>query len=201
MEITAAMVKELRDKTNAGMMDCKQALKDCDGDMEKSIDFLRQKGLATALKRAGRTASEGQVHSYIHGNGKLGVLIEVNSETDFVAKTDQFNEMVHNLAMHIAAANPVCLDRESLPEDVLSREKEIYHAQAVDTGKPENIVEKIVSGKIEKYFGEVCLMEQAYVKDPDKKIADLINETVASLGENIVIRRFMRYQLGEESQE
>ena len=200
MEVTVALIKELREKTSAGMMDCKQALKESDGDLEKAVIFLRQKGLATAEKRSGRDTSEGRVHSYIHGNGKLGVLVEVNCETDFVAKTDQFGEFVHNLAMHIAAASPLCVEREQLPEDVLNKEKEIYKGQALDTGKPEHIIEKIVDGKIEKYFGEVCLMEQAFVKDPDKKIKDILNELVASMGENININRFVRFGLGEASE-
>lgn len=201
MQITAKMVKELRDKTNAGMMDCKQALAECGGDTEKAVDFLRQKGLLTARKRAGRSTSEGIVHSYIHAGGKLGAIVEVNCETDFVAKNDQFQEFVHNLAMHIAAAGPICLDKDSLPESVLNKEKEIYKAQALDMGKPEKIVGKIVEGKLKKFYSEVCLLEQAYVKDTDLSVKDLLNETIAKIGENINIRRFTRFQVGEDLEE
>lgn len=198
MEISAKMVKDLRDKTNAGMMDCKQALKETNGDMDKAVDFLRQKGLMTARKRAGRVTSEGLVHAYIHGNGKLGVLVEVNCETDFVAKNEQFAEFVHNVAMHVAASNPVCLDAEGVPPELLEREKAVLRAQAEDTGKPAAVIEKIVEGRMKKFHSEVCLLDQPYVKDPDKTIRDLLNETVAAIGENIHIRRFARFQLGEE---
>ena len=201
MEITAKMVKELRDKTNAGMMDCKQALTACAGDMGKAIDFLRQKGLMTARKRAGRSTQEGLVHSYIHAGGRIGVLIEVNCETDFVAKTEQFEEFVHNLAMHVAAANPLCVDKESLPESVLEKERGIYRAQALEMGKPEKVVDKIIEGKIKKFYSEVCLLEQPYIKDTDVTVGDLLNETVGKIGENIQIRRFVRYQVGEEIEE
>ena len=179
-------------------MDCKEALKAADGDMEKAVDHLRKKGLATAQKRAGRTTSQGQVGSYIHAGGKIGVMVEINCETDFVGRTEQFGELVHNLAMHIAAANPICVRREELPAELLEKEKEIYRAQAKESGKPEKVVEKMVEGKMEKYFRESCLMEQAYVKNPDITIADLLNEKLAQIGENITIRRFTRYQLGEE---
>ncbi len=179
-------------------MDCKEALKAADGDMEKAVDHLRKKGLATAQKRAGRTTSQGQVGSYIHAGGKIGVMVEINCETDFVGRTEQFGELVHNLAMHIAAANPICVRREELPAELLEKEKEIYRAQAKESGKPEKVVEKMVEGKMEKYFKESCLMEQAYVKNPDITIADLLNEKLAQIGENITIRRFARYQLGEE---
>lgn len=198
MNITSEMVKALREKTQAGMMDCKEALKASDGDMDKAVEYLRKKGLATAQKRAGRTTSQGQVGSYIHAGGKIGVLVEVNCETDFVARTEQFSELVHNLAMHIAAANPVCIRREEFPPELLQKEREIYLAQARETGKPEKVLEKIVEGKLEKYFKETCLMEQAYVKNPDITIADLLNETIAQIGESITIRRFVRFQLGEE---
>lgn len=198
MNITSEMVKTLREKTQAGMMDCKEALKASDGDMEKAVEYLRKKGLATAQKRAGRTTSQGQVGSYIHAGGKIGVLVEVNCETDFVARTDPFGELVHNLAMHIAAANPICVRREEFPADLLQKEREIYLAQAKETGKPEKVLEKIVEGKLEKYFKETCLMEQAYVKNPDITIADLLNEKIAQIGESISIRRFVRFQLGEE---
>ncbi|BEQ16242.1 translation elongation factor Ts [Desulfoferula mesophila] len=199
MSISAAMVKELRDKTNAGMMDCKKALTECEGDMEKSIDWLRQKGLSVAAKRAGRVASEGQVASYIHAGGKLGVMVEVNCETDFTGKTDEFSAFARDLAMHIAASNPICVNEEDLPADVLEREREIYKAQALEQGKPENIVDKIIEGKLKKFAAESCLMNQPFVKDTDKTIADLVNELRAQTGENVQIRRFARFVLGEES--
>ena len=196
MKITAQMVKELRDKTNAGMMDCKKALGETGGDMEKAVDFLRQKGLAVAAKRADRATSEGVIQTYIHAGGKLGVMVEVGCETDFVAKTDSFIEFARDIAMHIAAANPVSIKREDVPEEMIGREKEIYKKQALDSGKPENIVDKIVEGKINKFFSEVSLMEQKFVKDPDKSIQDLMNELIASLGENISVKRFSRFQVG-----
>ena len=196
MKITAQMVKELRDKTNAGMMDCKKALGETEGDMEKAVDHLRQKGLAVAAKRADRATSEGVVECYIHAGGKLGVMVEVGCETDFVAKTDGFKEFAKDIAMHIAAVNPVSIDRNEVPAEMVEREKEIYTAQALDSGKPENIVEKIVTGKIEKYLSEICLMEQKYVKNPDLSIQDLLNELVAKMGENISIKRFARFQIG-----
>ncbi|MBU1155919.1 MAG: translation elongation factor Ts [Proteobacteria bacterium] len=199
MSITAAMVKELRDKTNAGMMDCKKALTEADGDMEKAIDWLRQKGLSVAAKRAGRVASEGQVASYIHAGGKLGVMVEVNCETDFTGKTDEFGTFAKDLAMHIAASNPLCVNEEDLPPEVLEREREIYKAQALDQGKPEKIMDKIIEGKLKKFAAESCLMNQPFVKDTDKTIADLVNELRAQTGENIQIRRFARFVLGEES--
>ncbi|MBU4565036.1 MAG: translation elongation factor Ts [Desulfarculus sp.] len=199
MSITAAMVKELRDKTNAGMMDCKKALTEADGDMEKAIDWLRQKGLSVAAKRAGRVASEGQVASYIHAGGKLGVMVEVNCETDFTGKTDEFGTFAKDLAMHIAASNPLCVNEEDLPPEVLEREREIYKAQALDQGKPEKIMDKIIEGKLKKFAAESCLMNQPFVKDTDKTIADLVNELRAQTGENVQIRRFARFVLGEES--
>jgi elongation factor Ts len=192
------MVKALREKTQVGMMDCKEALKAADGDMGKAIDYLRKKGLATAQKRAGRTTSQGQIGCYIHGIGKIGVMVEVNCETDFVGRTEQFSELVHNLAMHIAASNPICVHREEMPAEVLEKEREIYRAQAKESGKPDKVIEKIAEGKVEKFFKESCLMEQAYVKNPDITITDLINEKIAQIGESITIRRFARYQLGEE---
>jgi elongation factor Ts len=195
--ITAAMVKELRERTGAGMMDCKNALVAMDGDMEKAIDELRTKGLAKAAKKASRVASEGMVISYIHGGGRIGVLVEVNCETDFVAKTDQFKELAHNIAMQIAAANPDYVIREEVPESVINHEKEILKAQALEEGKPEKVIEKMVEGRIEKYFKEHCLMEQQYIKDPDKNVKDLLHETIAKIGENINIRRFARYEVGE----
>ena len=198
MKITTQMVKELRDKTSAGMMDCKKALSETDGDMEKAVALLRKKGLAVAAKRAGRATSEGVVETYIHAGGKLGVMIELNCETDFVAKTDQFRELARDLAMHIAAANPVSIDRENVPADVLAREKDIYVQQALESGKPENIVDKIVSGKIDKFLSEICLLEQKYVKNPDLSVQDLLTDCVGKMGENISVRRFARFQIGVE---
>lgn len=198
MEITAEQVKELREKTGVGIMDCKKALKETDGDLEKAVDYLRKKGIATAQKRGGRATSEGQVASYIHAGGKIGVLVEVNCETDFSGKTDDFTEFARNLAMHIAATNPISVDRESVPEDVINRERDIYRTQALESGKPEKIVDKIIDGKMNKFFAEACLLEQPFVKNPDITIQDLLNEMIAKTGENIVIRRFARYQLGEE---
>ncbi len=196
MEITAEKVKELRDKTNAGMMDCKKALKETSGDLEKAIVYLREKGLAVARKRADRAASEGVIQSYIHTGGRLGVMLEVNCETDFVAKTPEFNEFAKNLAMQIAAANPVAIGREDLDAEIVEKEKGILMAQARESGKPENVLEKMVEGRLKKFFGEVCLLEQAYVKNPDLTIQDYLNEIRAKTGENIIIRRFTRYQLG-----
>ena len=197
MEITSAMVKELRERTGAGMMDCKNALVECGGDMDKAIDLLREKGLAAAAKKAGRIAAEGIVDSYIHMGGRIGVLVEVNCETDFVAKTDNFKTLVHDIAMHIAAANPQFLQREEVPTEALDKEKEVLRVQALNEGKPEKIVDKMVEGRIEKYYKEVCLMEQPYVKDPDKTIKDLIGEATVAIGEKISIRRFTRYERGE----
>ena len=196
-EITAALVKELRERTGAGMMDCKKALSATDGDLEKAIDFLREKGLAAAAKKAGRVAAEGLVEAYIHGGGRIGVLVEVNCETDFVAKTDAFKELVKDIAMNIAATNPSYLKREEVPTAELEHEQAVLAEQARNEGKPEKIIEKMVAVRIEKYYKEVCLMEQPFVKDPDKTISDLITESIAKIGENISIRRFTRYQLGE----
>ncbi|MBW2566131.1 MAG: translation elongation factor Ts [Deltaproteobacteria bacterium] len=192
------MIKELRSRTHAGVMDCKEALQEASGDTEKAVDFLRKKGLATALKRAGRETSEGLIHSYIHTGGKIGVLVEVNCETDFVAKNDEFSTFVKNLAMHIAAARPLGLRREDIPEKVVQREEDVYRAQAIETGKPEKILDKIVQGKMEKFFKESSLLDQQYVRDPDITIQDLIHDMVAKSGENISVRRFVRYQLGGE---
>jgi elongation factor Ts len=190
------MVKELRDKTNAGMMDCKKALSETVGDMEKAIDLLRQKGLAVAAKRAGRETKEGLVEAYIHAGGKLGVMVEVGCETDFVAKTDDFKGFVKDIAMHIAAVNPIAVSREEVPAEILQREKDIYINQALESGKPQQIVEKMVSGKVEKYLAEICLLEQKFVKNPDLSIQDLLNELVAKMGENISIKQFARFQIG-----
>lgn len=197
MAITAQMVKELREKTGAGMMDCKKALTESDGDMEKATDFLRQKGLATAQKRGERAIKMGQVGSYIHAGGKIGVLVEVNCETDFVGRTEEYTQFVKDIAMHIAAA-PVAVARESIPEDVVEREKEIYKAQALEEGKPEKILDRIIEGKLKKFYAENVLLEQAYVKDPDMTVADYLHQTIAKTGENMEIRRFSRFVLGEE---
>lgn len=199
MAISAKMVSELRAKTNVGMMDCKKALEETDGNMEKAIEVLRKRGIAKAESRAGREAKEGAIFSYIHAGGKLGVMLEVNSETDFVARTDEFQEFCKDVAMHIAAAGPLVVNREDLDQAVLEKEKEIYREQALGEGKPEQVVEKIVQGRVEKYYQEVALMEQAFVKDPDKTVKDLLAELVAKCGENVTLRRFVRFVLGEES--
>ncbi|NLC12162.1 MAG: translation elongation factor Ts [Firmicutes bacterium] len=198
--ISAAMVKELREATGAGMMDCKNALVEANGDKEKALTILREKGLAKAAKKASRVASSGVVDSYIHMGGKVGVLVEVNCETDFVAKTADFQELVRDICLHITATNPLYLKREDVPEDVIEKEKDILRKQALREGKPEKVVEKIVSGRIEKFYKENCLLEQPFIKDEDKTISDLLNEKIAKLGENIVIRRFVRFQLGEEAE-
>jgi elongation factor Ts len=198
MNITSQMVKDLRDKTAAGMMDCKKALTETDGDMEKAVDLLRLKGLAVAAKRAGRATSEGVIETYIHAGGKLGVMVELGCETDFVAKTDTFREFARDIAMHIAASSPVAITREDVPEEVLVREKEIYIQQAIESGKPANIAEKMVVGKVEKFLAEICLLEQKYVKNPDLTVQDLLNEVVGKMGENISIKRFARFQVGVE---
>ncbi len=198
MTITTKMVKDLRDKTQAGMMDCKKALENTDGDMEKAIDFLRQKGLAVAAKRANRATSEGVVATYIHAGGKLGVMVELGCETDFVAKNEDFREFAKDIAMHIAAANPISISRDDVPEAVVAREKDIFIQQALESGKPQAIVEKMVTGKIEKFLAEVALLEQNYVKNPDLTIQDMLNELVGKMGENISIKRFARFQVGVE---
>jgi len=197
LEITSGMVKELRDRTNAGMMDCKKALKDAGGDMEKAVDLLRQKGLAKAMKRAGREATDGLVHAYIHSGGKIGVLVEVNCETDFAAKSDDFGEFVRNVALQIAATNPLGINPEDIPQDMVERERAIYMAQAQQSGKPQSILEKMVDGKMRKFYEENALMRQRYIRDPDKSIQDYLNELTAKVGEKIGVRRFCRYQLGE----
>lgn len=195
--IDAKQVKELRERTGSGMMDCKKALTETDGNIDKAIEYLREKGLSAAAKKAGRIATEGLIESYIHGGGRIGVLLEVNCETDFVAKTDDFKELCKDIAMHIAAAKPEFLSKEEIPASVIEKEKEILTAQALNEGKPEKVVEKMVEGRIQKYYKDVCLLEQPFVKDPDKTITGLINEKVASIGEKISIRRFVRYELGE----
>jgi elongation factor Ts len=197
MMVTAAMVKELRERTGAGMLDCKKALEKTDGDIEKAIDLLREKGLAAAAKKAGRITAEGMVGSYIHMGGRIGVLIEVNCETDFVAKTEGFKDFVKNMAMQVAASKPLYVSRDEVPGDVLEKEKQILRQQAINEGKPENIVDKIVEGRIEKFFKETCLLEQPYIRDPEVSVQQVLTETIAKIGENISIRRFARYEMGE----
>ena len=198
MKITSKLVKELRDRTGVGMMDCKKALVETSGDVEKAIKYLREKGLSAAAKRAGRETKEGSIFSYIHPGAKLGVLVEVDCETDFVARTDDFQELGKNLAMQVAASSPLTVNREELPEDVIEREREIFKAQALSSGKPENVVDKIVEGKLEKFYHEICLLEQPFVKNDKETVEDLLKATIAKLGENIVIKRFTRFQLGED---
>jgi elongation factor Ts len=195
-EVNPALVKQLREKTNAGMMDCKNALVESDGDLEKAEDLLRKKGIASASKKASRSAKEGIVASYIHLQGKVGVLVEVNCETDFVAKNDIFREFVKDITLHIAAAHPIYVSRDQVSPSLVEREREIYRAQV--KGKPANVVEKIVDGKLDKFFGSVCLLDQAFIKNPDQSIRDLVSAKIAELGENIVIRRFTRYAVGED---
>ncbi|BBA70417.1 translation elongation factor Ts [Geobacter sulfurreducens] len=197
MSITAAQVNELRKITGAGLMDCKKALTETNGDLEQAVDYLRKKGLAAASKKAGRAATEGAVGSYIHAGGKIGVLVEVNCETDFVARNDNFQAFVKDIAMHIAAASPQYVRREEVPAELLEREKEIYRAKARETGKPENIIEKIIEGQVNKFYAEICLMEQNFVKDPDKTVQQFLNEAISSIGENMSVRRFARFVLGE----
>jgi len=197
MEITAAMVKELRERTQAGMMDCKNALIECKGNMDKAIEYLREKGLAANAKKAGRIAAEGLVDSYIHMGGKIGVLLEVNCETDFVAKTDAFKDLCHDLTLQIAASNPLYISKADVPAEDLEKEREILRAQALNEGKPEKIVERMVEGRIEKYYKEVCLLEQPFVKNPDITVQALVNETALASGEKISVRRFTRYERGE----
>ena len=197
MEVSASMVKDLREKTGAGMMDCKKALAESGGNFEKAVDYLRQKGLATAAKRAGRVASDGQLGSYIHAGGKIGVIVEINCETDFVAKTDDFRAFAKDIAMHIAASNPLYVRREDVTPDILERERAIYRAQAQDAKKPEKVMEKIVEGKVEKFYSEVCLLEQPFIKDQNITIQDLMNTLIGKLGEKVDVRRFCRFQVGE----
>jgi elongation factor Ts len=197
MEITAAMVKELRDKTGLGMMDCKKALQESNGELEKAVDYLRKKGTLKAAKREGRATSEGKIGSYIHTNGKIGVLVELKCESDFVAKTDQFGVLLKDLCMHVAASAPRWISVEDVPQEVLDKEKDIYMTQAKEAGKPEKMLEKIAEGKLKKFYSEECLLEQGFVKEPDKTVSDLIKEYIAQLGENITVGRFVRFQLGE----
>jgi len=198
VEITASVVKTLRDKTNAGMMDCKEALQASDGDFDKAIEYLRKKGMSAATKRSSRAAKEGVVASYIHMEGKIGVMVEVNCETDFVAKTEAFRTMARDIAMHIAALNPTYVKSDDVPEDVLARERAIYRDQSLAEGKPEKIIDKISEGKLRKFYEEVCLLNQKFVKDTDITIETLVKNTIANTGENIIVKRFARYQLGEE---
>ena len=197
MSINAKLVKTLRDKTGAGMMDCKRALVETAGDLEKAVDHLRKSGIAKAEKKGARETMEGLVYSYIHAGGRLGVLVELNCETDFVANTDGFTELAHNLAMQIAATNPIALDRDSIDDNVVAREKDIFTEQAKSQGKPDNIIERMVEGRINKFYQESCLMDQTYIKDQDKKIRDLFTETISTLGENISINRYIRFAIGE----
>jgi elongation factor Ts len=197
MEVSANSVKELREKTGAGFMDCKKALAETAGDIEKAVDYLRKKGVAAAAKKASRAVSDGAVGAYVHPGGKIGVLLEINCETDFVARNTEFQTVLKDVAMQIAAANPRYVRREEIPEEELEREKAIYRQQAQESGKPEAIVEKIVEGKMDRFYAETCLLEQPFIKDPDRKVLDLINGAIARLGENIQVRRFARYQLGE----
>lgn len=196
-DITAQMVKELREKTNAGMMDCKKALVETGGDFDKAVNYLREKGIAKAAGKSGRATKEGIIASYIHAGSKLGVMVEINCETDFVARTDDFKVFAKDIAMHVAASAPLAVAREDIDEETVNNEREIYRQQAINEGKPEKIIDKIVDGKLDKYYSEACLLEQPFVKDNDKTVNDLINETIARLGENISIRRFVRFHLGE----
>ncbi|HHW22482.1 MAG TPA: translation elongation factor Ts [Clostridiaceae bacterium] len=197
MEITASMVKDLRERTGAGMMDCKKALMETNGDMEKAIEYLREKGIAKAAKKSGRLASEGIVDAYIHGGGRIGVLVEVNIETDFAAKNEEFRSFVKDVAMQIAAMSPQYVKREDVPAEVIEKEKEILKAQAINEGKPAHIAEKMVAGRIEKFYNEVCLLEQPFIKDNDKTVEQVLKEKIATIGENINIRRFVRFEMGE----
>jgi elongation factor Ts len=197
MEVSAAAVKNLREKTGAGMMDCKKALAESGGDLDKAVDYLRQKGLAAATKKASRAASDGAIGAYVHPGGKIGVLVELNCETDFVARTAEFQNLLKDIAMQIAAANPRYIRPEEVPSRHLENEKEIYRRQALESGKPEKVVEKIVDGKIDRFYSEVCLLEQSFIKNPDQKVSDILTEAIARLGENIQVKRFSRYQLGE----
>jgi elongation factor Ts len=199
LAVSTELIKELRERTGVGIMDCKKALIECNGDIEKAIEYLRKKGIATAQKRGARETKEGQIHAYIHPGGKIGVLVEVNCETDFTARTEDFKNFVKDIAMQIAAQNPIAVKREDIPPEVVEKEKEIYASQAREEGKPEKVIERIVEGKLKRFFSEACLLEQPFIKNPDITVKDLLNELIAKTGENIVIRRFVRYQLGEES--
>ena len=197
MELNAAVVKELREKTGAGFMDCKKALAETGGNLDKAVDYLRQKGLAAAAKKADRVAADGAVGAYVHPGGKIGVLVEINCQTDFVARTTEFQTLLKDVAMQIAAASPLYVKREEVPGDEIEKEREIYHRQALESGKSEKVIEKIVEGKMERFYSEVCLVEQAFIKDPDRKVSDIINDAITRMGEKIEVRRFARYHLGE----
>ena len=197
MEVNASTVKELREKTGAGVMDCKKALAECSGNLEKAVDYLRQKGLAAAAKKMSRVAAEGLVGASIHAGGKIGVMIELNCETDFVARTPEYQALLKDIAMQVAAASPRYVRREDVPAEEVERERAIYRSQVLEQGKPEKIVDKIVEGKLDRFYSEICLVEQAFIKDPDKKVGDLLQDAVSRMGENIQVRRFMRYQVGE----
>lgn len=197
MELNATVVKELREKTGAGFMDCKKALAETGGNLEKAVDYLRQKGLAAAAKKADRVAADGAVGAYVHPGGKIGVLVEINCQTDFVARTTEFQTLLKDMAMQIAAASPRYVKREEVPGDEIAKEREIYYRQALESGKPEKVIEKIVEGKMERFYSEVCLLEQAFIKDPDRKVSDIINDAITRMGEKIEVRRFARYHLGE----
>jgi len=196
LTISTSLIKELREKTGVGIMDCKVALKECSGDINNAVDYLRKKGIATAKKREGRITTQGQVQSYIHSGGTIGVLLEVNCETDFTGKTDDFSDFVKDVAIQIAATNPISVSRDAIPEHILDKEKDIYATQARESGKPDKIIDKIVDGKLKKFYSDSCLLEQAFVKNPDVSIQDILNELIAKTGENILIRRFVRFQLG-----
>jgi elongation factor Ts len=200
MEVNATVVRELRERTGAGIMDCKKALAESGGNLEKAVDYLRQKGLAAAARKVDRVAADGAVGAYVHPGGKIGVLVEINCETDFVARTAEFQALLKDMAMQVAAANPRYIRREEVSADELEKEKSIYRQQALESGKPERVVEKIVEGKMERFYSEVCLLEQAFIKDPDRKVSDIIHDAVGRLGENIQVRRFARYHLGEGAQ-
>ncbi|HEY6199044.1 MAG TPA: translation elongation factor Ts [Candidatus Binatia bacterium] len=197
MEVNASTVKELREKTGAGVMDCKKALAECAGNLEKAVDYLRQKGLAAAAKKMSRVAAEGLVGAYIHAGGKIGVMVELNCETDFVARTPEYQALLKDIAMQVAAASPRYVRREDVPPEEIERERAIYRTQVLEQGKPEKIIDKIVEGKLDRFYSEICLIEQAFIKDPDRKVGDLLRDAVARMGENIQVRRFMRYQVGE----
>ena len=197
MELNATVVKELREKTGAGFMDCKKALAESGGNLEKAVDYLRQKGLAAAAKKADRVAADGAVGAYVHPGGKIGVLVEINCQTDFVARTTEFQTLLKDMAMQVAAASPRYVKREEVHGDEIVREREIYHRQALESGKTENVIEKIVEGKMERFYSEICLVEQAFIKDPDRKVSDIINDAITRMGEKIEVRRFARYHLGE----
>jgi elongation factor Ts len=197
MELNATVVKELREKTGAGFMDCKKALAETGGNLQKAVDYLRQKGLAAAAKKADRVAADGAVGAYVHPGGKIGVLVEINCQTDFVARTTEFQTLLKDMAMQIAAASPHYVKREEVPGDEIAKEREIYYRQALESGKPDKVIEKIVEGKMERFYSEVCLLEQAFIKDPDRKVTDIINDAITRMGEKIEVRRFARYHLGE----